>query len=426
MATNQSEATISEAQTGGCPVPHTEELSEFDVRCPAASIDRLNFWENLRDHDPVYFNESLGIWYVTRYADVQQVLMSPAVFGKQVRRPLYEPIPEAREILQQFTDEFVLTFDANLPDHTFFKRLVRAPMTGARVLEREPVVKRIANQLIDGFEDQGEGDLIGLYAYALPAVHMFDYIGVDDVPIEDVRAESLASNEVLQGFPEPEQQVELARLAVHYWQRLKDVVDDHIAHRRDDIVSELLAAVSPEGRRIERLELVSLLRGLILGAHRTSTNLIGSTMFRLLSERERWERVLADHELVAAAVNETLRNDSPAVVFPYLAFTDTELGGKQIKAGDKVYVCNYVANHDPLQFDDPDVWDMDREGNTRNLAFGGGIHLCPGTALGRVTVTTAVRTLAERLPDIRLTDPELHPLSSYFSFGPDVLPVRWD
>jgi cytochrome P450 len=148
-------------------------------------------------------------------------------------------------------------------------------------------------------------------------------------------------------------------------------------------------------------------------------------MNALLSVPERWERVLANPELAEAAVNESLRFHTPAVGHYYVAFEDVEIGGQAIKKGEYVYPCYFAANHDPSQYDDPDAWNMDREDNTRNLTFGGGIHLCPGTALGRLTGTTAVRALAERIPSLRLADEGAVQGSRFTNYGLKSLMVTW-
>jgi cytochrome P450 len=387
------------------------------------------FWSRLRDEQPVYFNSAIPMWFVTRYDDVQNVVQSPTAFGKAEKeewKPVARLCPEAEQLVQPFIDEFVLTFEANPPEHSFFKPIVRAPLLGPKVLEREAIIRRLAHQLIDEFISDGETDLVDSFAFQLPALHMYEYIGLPVDDLEQIRRESLSMNDLWYGFPDPETQVSLANDLLRYWDRLKALVEDRVAHPREDIVSDLLAAEDKNGRHPTVLEVASILRGLVVGAHKTSANLISSTAYQLLIDpAARWERVVADPSLAAAAVNETLRTDSPAVGHFYVAFRDVELGDQLIRQGDRLYVSYLAANHDERRFEDPDVWNMDRTGNTQNLAFGAGIHLCPGTVMGRMTATTAITALAERIPTLELAETDIVDSPVFFSHGPVHLPVRW-
>jgi cytochrome P450 len=404
--------------------------SRYDVRSPDASRDRIAFWNRLRHEKPVYFNRDLSMWFVTRYEDVQTVIQSPERFGKVGKEqwgPVASLCPEARQRIQTFVDEYIFTFEGNPPDQAFFKRIARAPMLGSKALEREPVAHTLAHELIDGFIADGEVDLVDAYAFRLPASYMFDYIGVGADDISEVRRESLAMLDLWYGFPDPDVQVSLADDFRRYWDRLKALVDDHVAHPRADIVSDLLAAEDETGAHLAPMEVASMLRALVVGAHKTVSSLIGSTVYQLLVDREaRWERVLDDPSLVGAAVNETLRTDSPAVGHFYVAFADGELGDEVIRKGHRVYVSYLAANHDEQRFDDPDTWNMDRAENTRNLAFGGGIHLCPGTVMGRMLPNVAITALAARMPSLELVDDVFTDQPVFFSHGPVRLPVRWE
>jgi cytochrome P450 len=406
-------------------VDQHEDASQYRILSPEAYDDGATFWKRLRHDHPVYFDPEARMWVITRYDDVKTVVQSPTIFGKQSVGPLCELVPEAREVLHDYLTEYVPTFDANPPEHAFYKRIVRAPLSGPKVAKRREIIHEIAEDLVDEFADDGKADIISQFAFLLPAIHTYRYMGVPTDELDDIRQEGVSQVTLWNGFPPPEEQPALARDAANYWKRLKWLVDDHVANPRDDIIGDLLAEESEDGRKLNRLEIVAILRGLVVGAHRTSTNLIGNTLYALLSVRERWERVVADPTLAEAAVNESLRADSPAVGLPYVAFEDTELGGEHIKKGDVIYPSYRAANRDENEFEDPDRWDMDRLDNTRNMAFGGGIHLCPGTALGRLTGATAIAVLAERLPSMQLVDDHPRHLPTFASNGYEQLLVSW-
>jgi len=161
----------------------------------------------------------------------------------------------------------------------------------------------------------------------------------------------------------------------------------------------------------------TILFSLSFAGHETTTGLIGNTVRRLLEDPDRWDAVAAGSaELVAAAVEETLRFDPSVPVWRRVTTRPATLGGIALPAGAKVFLWLAAANRDPAVFAEPDRFDPHRPNNDQHLAFGRGIHYCLGANLGRLEARIAVEELARRFPRLRIVDGQpltFHPNISF-------------
>ena len=173
-------------------------------------------------------------------------------------------------------------------------------------------------------------------------------------------------------------------------------------------------------------EAISNAAVMMFGGIETTEGMIANALLHLLSSPAQLELVLADHGLVPAATEESLRLEPAATVVDRYATRDAQLGGASIMAGDQVTVSISGANRDPAVFGEPDVFDVRRPNAGRHLAFAHGPHFCVGAHLARLEAQVAIETLLARLPRLRL-DPRYPsaPRGLVFRKPPD-LRVRWN
>ncbi len=169
---------------------------------------------------------------------------------------------------------------------------------------------------------------------------------------------------------------------------------------RQDLISAL-AAIEGEEEGLTEQELLGLSVFLFMAGFETTLSLIANGMVSLLQNPGEMERLRRDPSLIETAVEEFLRYESPIQVDTRLVAEDVELRGRSLLKGHPVMMIRPAANRDPAQFPDPDRLDVSRE-NNKHLAFGWGIHFCLGAPLARIEAQIAVKTLLERLPEIRL------------------------
>jgi cytochrome P450 len=166
----------------------------------------------------------------------------------------------------------------------------------------------------------------------------------------------------------------------------------------------ILMNCEAEGILLDQDEVVILCAALAIGGHETTTNLIGNGLLALLRNRDQLEKLKRRPELIATAVEEFLRFDSPLQRQIRIARHTHEMGGEHIGPGQIVLAMLGAANRDPAVFPDPDRLDIERTEN-RHLAFGYGPRFCLGAPLARLEGQIAISTLLARLPDLRLADP---------------------
>lgn len=303
------------------------------------------------------------------------------------------------------------------PDHTRLRRLISTSFTAQRVETMRPRIEQVAHELLDAMEDHETVDLIDAYAWPLALRIICDLLGVPT----DNRDEFRTWTAIVAGGEERqhERPAQLARLLVV----VRGMIAELRAHPGDDLLSALIAVRDGQDRLSED-ELTSMVFMLLVGGHETIANLIGNGVFRLLEDRGRWDRLRAEPELLATAVEEFVRYDPPIVVTSPTAGETFELAGRTVEAGTTIDIDLAQANRDGTRFPDPDVLRLDRPNNA-HLGFGHGIHYCLGAPLARLETGIAFAALMARFPDLDFAVPTTELTWRHdFMRGLHTLPVR--
>ena len=192
------------------------------------------------------------------------------------------------------------------------------------------------------------------------------------------------------------------------WDELDAYIDDMVTDRRhtltDDLVSELIRA-EDDGDRLNGDELRMLVAGLLMAGTDTTRNQLAAAVDVLSAHPDQWALMGEHPELAAGAVEEVMRHSPIAFGMLRTAIDDVELGGVTIPAGTLVIANMAAANRDPAVFDDPDRFDITREGAAAMLTFGGGMHYCLGSHLARLELAEALAVMARRMPKPRRVGP---------------------
>jgi pimeloyl-[acyl-carrier protein] synthase len=353
--------------------------------------DPYPLYRYLLEMAPVQWNDVLGAWTVARYADVVSILSDQRFSADRVGA---NPDSADQAIVRS-----MLVSDP--PDHTRLRNLVQKAFTPRMVDQLRPRIKAIVDSLItQALEHRERIDLIDDIAYPLPVIVIAELLGIppeDRATFHDWSAilaanlDPLVSNELLdQGIA--------ARQALHTY--LRGIIAERRRAPKQDLISALVA-VEERGDVLSEPELVVMCSLLLIAGHETTVNLIGNGMLALLHNPDEFQRLKDEPGLLATAVEELLRFDSPVQLTGRIARHDLELGGKQIHQSDWVLPLLGAANHDPRQFLEPDKLELSRTPNP-HVAFGRGIHFCLGAPLARVEGQMAIGALAQRCPELRL------------------------
>ncbi|MDX1649982.1 MAG: cytochrome P450 [Myxococcota bacterium] len=351
--------------------------------------DPYPFYRALRQEAPLYRNEELGFWALSRHADVLAALRDTASFSNARGVSLDRSSHEHAEAVMSF-----LAMDP--PRHTRMRALVSRGFTPRRVAGLEPRIRELAAGYTGRLRDTGGGCVIEDFAGRLPMDVISEMLGVPEADRDGLRrlADTIVHRE--EGVHDvPPRGVQASLEAMQY---LFELVKEREARPRDDLTSALLAA-ELDGERLRKRDVVAFLHLMIIAGNETTTKLLGNALYWLWRHPDQRTRVAEDPtEAVPRWVEETLRYDSSTQALARTVTRPVALHDRTLPEGDKLLLLLGSANRDERVFPDPDSYDLDRS-TTAMLSFGQGTHFCMGAALARLEGRVALEEWWRRLAD---------------------------
>ena len=381
-----------------------KRLSAYNLLDPAVVENPFEFHRALREQAPVYEVPGIGLFLISTYAGVLEVLADPGRFSSKSGPAVggMAPPPEVMEAMSAGypTVDTLLTNDP--PDHIRYRSLVSRAFSARRVAGLEDYIRGVAETLMKNFLHEGTVDLLPRYAVPLPLSVIADQLGV---PRSDMALFKRWSDDAvapLGGMISLERSVECAHSIVEFQHYMAKKIEERRAAPQDDILSDLIGARLDGADALNVAEMVSILQQFMVAGNETTTNLIASATMLLGQNPEQLALVRKDPTLIPNMAEEALRLESPVQSLFRLATEDTQVLGTAIPKGGRVVVMYASANRDAAVFPDPDRFDVQRENARAHLAFGKGEHFCIGAALARKEAAIAFETLLGRTRDLRL------------------------
>jgi cytochrome P450 len=375
------------------------------------------------------FVPELNAWLVARDADAREVLRRPQDFSSaNAIHPDIPPTPAVIAELSQGMGGMPTVVTSDGAEHQRYRTPLSRGLSSARVAAVIPFIRERATALVDSFASDGQVELMGNYAKRLPGEVIGHLLGLDQQDVAFAIHGSYRAEELLFRPLDAAEQVRAARDVA----TLQHLLDGYARRRRDrprtDLCSEMVQALAPGTAELtveQRREIVSNLQNLLIAGHLTTTALIGTSVLRLLQHRQQWEQLCARPELIPAAVEEAARYDTPVQGFRRITTRPVALAGTDLPAGTEVFVAFGSANRDETTYDQPNTFDITRT-PTRHLAFGHGVHACPGASLAREQVRITLETLTHRFPELRLApDQPISMLPTLIHRSPRNLHLNW-
>ncbi|MET0698175.1 MAG: cytochrome P450 [Mycobacterium sp.] len=410
-------------------VPLSEiNLSDWEFWALDDNI-REGAFATLRRQSPITFFDApaglegmdtgAGHWALTRFEDVHFASRHPDIFSSSGGITIGDQTPE----LAEYFGSMIAMDD---PRHQRLRAIVSRAFTPRVVAKVETAVRDRARSLVADMvarHPDGHGELVAELAGPLPLQVICDMMGI---PAEDHEKIFHWTNVIL-GFGDPDLTTDFdgfVQVAMDIGAYARALADDRRDHPQDDLTTSLVQA-EVDGERLTSAEVASFFILLVVAGNETTRNAISHGVLALTrypDQRDIWWQDFDGN--AHTAVEEIVRWASPVIYMRRTLTRDIELGGVQMRAGDKASLWYGSANRDETKFDDPWRFDVRREANPHLGFGGGGVHFCLGANLARREINVAFDELRRQIPDIGASD-EPARLQSSFIHGIKRLPVSW-
>lgn len=388
----------------------TDDYEALDFFRDAGLVaDPYPYLDTLRGRSPVRREPHHDVLMVTGYDEAVEVYNDTATFSSctAVTGPFPGfPVPlegdDVSELIEKHRGE--LPFSDQLPaldppEHTAHRALLMRLITPKRLKENEELMWRLADGLLDTYF-AGDGEFIGGFAAPFTRVVIADLLGVPEEDHERFAAGIQGGGGVGSTGDEAMAHSPLEFL----YEQFSAYITERRLSPREDVLTELANATFPDGSTPEVGDVVRVATNLFSAGQETTVRLLGSALLLIAEDRALQAALRADRTQIPNFIEETLRMESPIKGDFRLSRVSTKVGGVDVPAGSTLMVINAAANRDPRQFPSPAEFNLARPNSRRHLAFGRGVHMCPGAPLARAEARVAIERLLDRTTDIRISE----------------------
>jgi cytochrome P450 len=389
-----------------------DEPRDFDTvdffTDPGLVPDPYPYFDHLRGQCPVLRQPQSGVVAVTGHQEALSTYVDRESFSScvSVVGPLsgvsFEPgSDDISELIDQVRgripmSEHVVTMDGE--EHQRTRGLLNRLLTPKRLAENEEFIQRCARRQLDEFIAAGRCEFMEDYAKPFSMLVIADLLGVPEQDHQRFRA-------ILAGQNVGDLEEALDHNPLSF---LNDTFEAYITERRgsprSDVLTHLAQATYPDGSIPDVAVVVRLATFLFAAGQETTTKLLSAALRVLGEQPGLQERLRADRSLIAGFLEESLRLESPVKSHFRLARTATTVGGLPVEAGTTIMLLPGAANRDPRKFEDPNEFRVDRKNVREHVAFGRGVHSCPGAPLARAEGQISVNLILDRMRDIAIDE----------------------
>jgi cytochrome P450 len=331
----------------------------------------------LRDAGPVVYLEGMGVWALTRYAELRAAFKDWETFSSAEGPAFNDPINESVKNTVVGTDP---------PAHTAIRKTTLDRLRLSTVREATGLIDAKADEMVAPLVARGSFDAVTELARPFPATIVGELLGVDEemrdklIEYGDATFNVLGplNQRTMEGFPLVQSLLE--RMAT---MTKADLVPDSMGYKLYE---------AAERNELPAEQLAVLLWNFTGAGTDTTVSAIGNLIRLLAQHPEQWDLVRDDPGMINAAIDETLRLESPIQIFGRVTARDYEADGAVIPTGQRVALLIGSGNRDERHYPDPDTFDIRRPAED-HLSFGHGIHNCPGANLARLEMQAVVKAL---------------------------------
>ena len=332
-------------------------------------------------------------WYVSTQAEVLEAMRLVDTFVASFRAPGVV-VPEDEKFINEIAE----------PRHGRVRKIINASVAHHKAMLVEPFIRKLCDEYLDRVLQRGEGDIVADFAAPIPIHVIAHLLGV---PPDDWARFWHWSDEVVEGTYPTQYRNERGEGLAGAHPEFTEYVDALVARRRrdpelhDDLLTRLITT-QIEGRNLTDVEVRTQVVFLIISGNETTRHLIANLMVTLATRPEILAALQADRSLIERAVEESLRLQPPIHLLLRNVMEETAALGREMCPGDKIVYGIASANRDDQVHEDSDEFRLDRMNWRDHVAFGGGSHICPGSALARLEARVALETVLDRVATIEI------------------------
>jgi cytochrome P450 len=386
--------------------------NEYDPTLPETFDSAHEDFKQLRSRCPVAHSTAFdGFWAITRYDDINRILLDPETFMTSVRNVVPGASTTGRRP----------PLHLNPPDHTPYRRAIDRALNAGRVAAIEPATRRFAATLMRDYVARGQGDFVEHFASPLPALVFGEWMGLTDSQTQVLWSTAKAYVKAWEAFDKSSVAVAAEQLA----KMAAEVIAERKLAPRDpltDPTSSLLAERDVNGEPFPDVLLAGCVRQVLVVGLVAPPIVMGSIVVHLARDQELQKQLRAAPDLIPDAIEEFLRLYTPYRGFARSARHEVELHGRKIQPGEAIALVYASANRDETVFPDPDQFKLRRPNIKQHLAFGRGPHMCAGIPIARQQLQIALDELLRQTSHFELNG-ELK-MSGMPELGPISVPLR--
>ncbi|MEV3915899.1 pulcherriminic acid synthase [Bacillus subtilis] len=402
----------------------SQSIKLFSVLSDQFQNNPYAYFSQLREEDPVHYEESIDSYFISRYHDVRYILQHPDIFTTKSLVERAEPVMRGPVLAQMHGKE-----------HSAKRRIVVRSFIGDALDHLSPLIKQNAENLLAPYLERGKIDLVNDFGKTFAVCVTMDMLGLDKRDHEKISEwHSGVADFITSISQSPEARAHSLWCSEQLSQYLMPVIEERRVNPGSDLIS-ILCTSEYEGVAMSDKDILALILNVLLAATEPADKTLALMIYHLLNNPEQMYDVLADRSLVPRAIAETLRYKPPVQLIPRQLSQDTVVGGMEIKKDTIVFCMIGAANRDPEAFEQPDVFNIHREdlgiksafsGAARHLAFGSGIHNCVGAAFAKIEIEIVANIVLDKMRNIRLEEDFCYAESGLYTRGPVSLHIVFD
>jgi len=402
------------------------EGARLQLTDPAVLACPYQYYAQLHEHRAGARDEGPIGWTIPGHAEVAELgrdtrRFSAELFGPEGTKllgtsPEPPPSPDVMALVAKMRPMANALVIADPPAHGRQKAIADKWLNGANIKSMEPLIRDVVDRTIDSWIGDGHCEFVEQFAIPVPLTLIAHALGVGE---SDLARFKVWTDHLEMGYMEPldnEQRLKVATSVLEFQDYIVEQIDDRTANPGDDLISALVnARFSGDGAELEgsratgtdrlsEAEILTMTSQLLAAGNVTTTSLMANLMVSLIENPQAMADVRADPSLIDAAIDESLRRDSPARCGYRLTTQDIELEKVTIPARSQVFFSFGAANHDPELYPEPARFDIHRANLKRHLGFGHGLHYCVGSNLARAETRIAFEQLLNRISDIQIPE----------------------